>query len=250
MDVLCDRQKKEGMIVIRIGICDDIYDARLMLRAALEQIFEGRGLMSTTVEFSSGERALRWLSAHRGELDVLFLDIKMTGMDGMETAQRIRKADDRLELVFVTSYSDRVFDGYSVGALAYLMKPVKKPQLEPIADRILAKLYQNENSTFFCKYGEVTYRIPYKKILYFYSERRMVTCVTAEREYVFYDKLDHVASRLGGQFVRIHQRYLVYAPAVEEVSAAEVHIGDAVLPVSRSCRESAMMALTYAALED
>ena len=59
MDVLCDRQTKEGMIVIRIGICDDIYDARLMLRAALEQIFEGRGLMSTTVEFSSGERALR-----------------------------------------------------------------------------------------------------------------------------------------------------------------------------------------------
>ena len=48
MDVLGNRQKKEGMIVIRIGICDDIYDARLMLRAALEQIFEGRGLMANS----------------------------------------------------------------------------------------------------------------------------------------------------------------------------------------------------------
>lgn len=96
----------------------------------------------------------------------------------------------------------------------------------------------------------MTYRIPYKKILYFYSERRTVTCVTAEREYLFYDKLDQVASRLGKQFVRIHQRYLVYAPAVERISTNEVYIGGKALPVSRSRRESTLIALTRASLED
>lgn len=236
--------------MIRIGICDDIYDARMQLHAALEQILSARNLAGAFVEFSSGEKVLRWLSTHCGEIDVLFLDIKMAGLDGMETAHRIRKADNNLELVFVTSYSDKVFDGYSVGALAYLMKPAKRPQLEPLVDRILSKLYQNENNTWFCKYGDVTYRIPYKKILYFFSERRTITCVTADREYVFYDKMDHVASRLGKQFVRIHQRYLVYAPAVERISANEVYIKDKPLPISRSCKESAMMALTCAALED
>lgn len=236
--------------MIRIGICDDIYDARMQLRTALERVLENRGLQSSFVEFPSGERILRWLVSHRGELDVLFLDIKMSGIDGMETAEKIRKADDDLELVFVTSYSDRVFDGYSVGALAYLMKPAKGSRLEPLVDRILSKLSQNENSTYFCKYGDVTYRIPYKKILYFYSERRTVTCVTAEREYLFYDKLDQVASRLGKQFVRIHQRYLVYAPAVERITANEVYIGNKALPVSRSCREAALIALTCASLED
>lgn len=236
--------------MIRIGICDDIYDARMQLRTALERVLENRGLQSSFVEFPSGERILRWLASHRGELDVLFLDIKMSGIDGMETAEKIRKADDDLELVFVTSYSDRVFDGYSVGALAYLIKPAKSSRLEPLVDRILSKLSQNENSTYFCKYGDVTYRIPYKKILYFYSERRTVTCVTAEREYLFYDKLDQVASRLGKQFVRIHQRYLVYAPAVERITANEVYIGSKALPVSRSCREAALIALTCASLED
>lgn len=236
--------------MIRIGICDDIYDARMQLHIALERILESRGLQSTFVEFSSGERVLRWLASHCGELDVLFLDIKMTGIDGMETAEKIRKADHDLELVFVTSYSDRVFDGYSVGALAYLMKPVKRTQLEPLVDRLLSKIYQNENNTFFCKYGDISYRIPYKKILYFYSERRTITCVTTEREYIFYDKLDQVTARLGKEFVRIHQRYLVYAPAVERISSHEVYIGDKALPISRSCKESALMALTYAALED
>lgn len=134
--------------MIRIGICDDIYDARIQLRAALERVLESRGPQGSFVEFSSGEQLLRWLASHRGELDVLFLDIKMSGIDGMETAERIREADDDLELVFVTCYSDRVFDGYSVGALAYLMKPAKSSRLEPLVDRILSKLSQNENNTY------------------------------------------------------------------------------------------------------
>ncbi len=236
--------------MIRIGICDDIYDARMQLHAALGQILDRRGMQNTFVEFPSGEAVLRWLATHCGELDVLFLDIKMSGIDGMETAERIRDADHNLELVFVTSYADRVFDGYSVNAMAYLMKPVKRGQLEPLIDRVLFKMRQNEQNLFFCRYGDVTYRIPYREILYFYSERRTVTCVTVKREYTFYDKLDHVEEKIGSRFVRIHQRYLVYAPAVEKITAAEVWIGGEVLPVSRSCREAAMLKLTFEALED
>ena len=147
--------------MIRIGICDDIYDARMQLHAALGQILDRRGMQNTFVEFPSGEAVLRWLATHCGELDVLFLDIKMSGIDGMETAERIRDADHNLELVFVTSYADRVFDGYSVNAMAYLMKPVKRGQLEPLIDRVLFKMRQNEQNLFFCRYGDVTYRIPY-----------------------------------------------------------------------------------------
>lgn len=236
--------------MIRIGICDDIYDARMQLRVALERILEHKGMQSSFVEFSSGEKVLQWLKTHIGELDVLFLDMKMTGMDGIETAKRIRRADEDMGLVFVTSYADRVFDGYSVSALAYLMKPAKRGQLEEIMNRVLFKLYQNENQTFFCKYGDVTYRIPYYKILYFVSDRRMITCVTKEREYVFYDKLDHVAMQVGKTFVRIHQRYLVRAAAVECIVSNQVQIGQEKLPISRALKNSAIMALTYAALED
>lgn len=235
--------------MIRIGICDDIYDARMQIRSLLERILEHKGIQSTFVEFSSGEKLLRFLETHMGELDILFLDMKMMGIDGMETARRIRQSDTDLGLVFVTSYADRVFDGYTVGALAYLMKPARQSQLEEIVNRVLAGLYQKENQTFFCRYGDVTYRVPYGKILYFESDRRIITCVTKEREFTFYDKLDHVAMQVGEQFVRIHQRYLVNALMVDSISANEVHIGEAVLPISRSLKEAAMIALTHAALD-
>ena len=115
--------------MLRIGICDDIYDARLVLRAALERVLEKRRVQGQFREFSSGEGLLRWLESHAGELDLVFLDMEMGELDGMETARRLRAADAGLQLVFVTGYAEHVFDGYSVGALGYLLKPPTAEQL-------------------------------------------------------------------------------------------------------------------------
>lgn len=65
--------------MLRIGICDDVYDARLVLRSALERVLERRRTESQFFEFSSGEGLLRWLEHHAGELDLVFLDMEMGG---------------------------------------------------------------------------------------------------------------------------------------------------------------------------
>lgn len=109
--------------MLRIGICDDVYDARLVLRAALERAAEKRRITAAFFEFSAGENLLRWLESHAGELDLVFLDLEMGEVDGIETARRLRAADEGLQIVFVTGHADRVFDGYGVGALGYLLKP-------------------------------------------------------------------------------------------------------------------------------
>ncbi len=89
-----------------------------------------------------------------------------------------------------------------------------------------------------------------EKILYFSSDRRQIHCVTPERTYTFYGKLDQVAAQAGEGFVRIHQRYLVRAGAVERVESGQVTLrGGACLPVSRSCQAAALLALTRAELE-
>lgn len=72
--------------MLRIGICDDIYDARLVLRAALERVLEKRRVQGQFREFSSGEGLLRLAGEPRGELDLVFLDMEMGELDGMETA--------------------------------------------------------------------------------------------------------------------------------------------------------------------
>ena len=238
------------MTVLRIGICDDLADARLVLRSALERVLETRKVQGQFFEFSSGETLLRWYDRHAGELDVVFLDIELHELDGMETARRLRAADAGLQLVFVTGYADHVFDGYSVGALGYLMKPPKQEQLEAVLDRAQAALVRELDRAYVCRSGDTHYRIPIANILYFVSDRRQVTCVTEGREYTFYGKLDAVAQEVGAAFVRVHQRYLVRAGAVDRLEGGEVVLrtGER-LPVSRSCQQNALLALARAELE-
>ena len=185
--------------MLRIGICDDSADARVALRAALERALERRrsGADTSFFEFSSGEGLLRWLGSHAGELDLVFLDIEMGELNGMETARRLREGDQ----------------------------------------------------AFLCRSGETLYRIPKKTILYFASDRRQVTCVSAARTYTFYGKLDDVERDVGESFVRVHQRYLVRTAAVERMEGSQVFVGGEALPVSRACRSAALAALARTALE-
>lgn len=171
-------------------------------------------------------------------------------MNGMETARRIRVFNESLFIVFVTGYSDYVFDGYSVGAVDYLMKPVKEERLAAVLSRVREKINKEEERSFVVKNTEGVYRFRYKDILYFYSEKRKVTLVTETGEYAFYDKLDAVEERLGEDFVRIHQRYLVHADAVSHIGSSFVEIGEHTLPVSRSLRESAAGKLAKAMLRE
>ena len=236
--------------MLRIAICDDSQDARLSLHGAIERSLDNLGQQAEIYEFSSGEGLLRWMDRHIGEIDLVFLDMEMGELDGMETAKRLRRNFEGLQLVFVTAYADRVFEGYSVSALAYIMKPPKPKQLDEVIARCLESLHRDSGKVFLCRSGDVSYRVQLKDILYFYSDRRQLTCVARHRNYTFYGKLDDIQQELGGGFVRIHQRYLVNSAAVDKMSGSEVSIGETTLPVSRSCQHSAMLALTRASLED
>ena len=236
--------------MVRIGICDDSAEARIALRAALERALERRRSGGASFfAFSSGEGLLRWLGSHAGELDLVFLDIEMGELDGMETARRLRAADEGLQLVFVTGYTDYVFDGYSVGALGYLMKPPQPEKLDQVLAQAAEARLREGDKAFLCRSGETLYRIPKKTILYFASDRRQVTCVSTARTYVFYGKLDDVERDVGEDFVRVHQRYLVRVSAIDRMEGNQVFIGDAAIPVSRACRSAALAALARSALE-
>ena len=235
--------------MLRIGICDDSAEARLGLRAVLQRLLEKRGTEYTTYEFSSGEGLLGWLEKHEGELELVFLDIEMAGLNGMQTARALRAQSDSVQIVFVTGYADYVFDGYTVGALGYVMKPPQPEQLDAVLTRALAALFREADTVFLCRNNEGLFRIPKKSIRYFASDRRKVTCVTQTRTIPFYARLDDVAQTAGASFVRIHQRYLVRAAAVDRVEGGTVYIGGETLPVSRSYQSAALAALTRAVLE-
>lgn len=238
--------------MLRIAMCDDETEAREALYLLLDQELHEES-EQIVYEFSTGTAAANWLQKHPGEIDLLFLDVEMDGMNGMETARKIRTFDQNLLIVFVTGFADYVFDGYSVGAMDYLMKPVSKEKLRELLARVRAQIAQGEEDAFVVKNTEGTYRFLKTEIRWFYSDKRKVVLVTDRGGYEFYAKLDEVEAQLlngkeKGQFVRIHQRYLVNTKWVEQIGSASVQIGDEELPISRAYKETATKKLAEAML--
>ena len=225
--------------MLRIAICDDEADARDALRFQLEKALMEKE-EEIVYEFSAGSNAVSWLGKHPGEVDLLFLDIEMKGLSGMETAKQIRTFDEQIMIVFLTGYSEFVFEGYSVGALDYMIKPVTAQKLVEVLRRVRMRLEQKEDKTFSFKNADGTWRFLLRDILCFCSDRRIVTLVTEQGEYYFYAKLDEIEARLGGRFVRIHQRYLVNPDWVDHLGSDAIKFSGRQLPCSRNHREEAM----------
>lgn len=229
--------------MFRIGICDDEQDARFALRCAVERFLEQADIPSVIYDFSSADGFLLWLSKHANELDLVFLDIEMPGTNGMDAAGKIREQDKKLSLVFVTGYADYVFDGYTVGALDYLIKPLNTERLDRVLRRAYALIYQQQPETYTVQNVDGLFRIPIPQILYFMSDRRQVILVTKERRLSFYAKLDEVERQLDGGFTRLHRRYLANVHAIVSLEADVVKIGDEHLPVSRSQKPVVLRAI-------
>ncbi len=234
--------------MLRIALCDDEAEARDALRFQLEKMLIEES-EEIVYEFSSGVNAVSWFEKHPGEIDLLFLDVEMKGLNGMETAERIREMDDNLLIVFITGYDDYVFDGYRVGALDYLLKPVSAEKLYGLLGRVRKKAAQEEAQSFTVKNIDGTWRFRLSDILYFYSDKRRVFLVAKKGEYPFYARLDDIGKRLEPYFVRIHQRYLVNPENVDYLNGESVTLGDVRLPCSRKYKETAMRKIARAMME-
>ena len=246
-----DMLEKEKTAMLRIGICDDQAGARDALRFQLEKVMREE-TEQIVYEFSTGSGAVRWLKKHPGEIDLLFLDVEMPDVSGMEAAGQIREFDREISLVFVSGYTDYVFDGYRVNALDYVIKPAKKERIEEILKRVRELIGENRERFYCFKNGEGTYRLSLSQILCFYSDKRKVKVVCQregpEAAYSFYGRLDQVEKELGGSFVRIHQRYLVNPKQVTYIGNGSVALDGFELPMSRAMREKASVKLARTVL--
>lgn len=233
--------------MLRIAICDDEIRARDTLRFSLEKILL-ENIEEVVYEFSSGEGAIRWLRQHPGEIDLIFLDVEMEGISGIEAAQQIRNFDQKILIVFVTGYPDYVFDGYRVQALDYLLKPTDETRLRDVLHRVRYVLSDSVEKQFTFRNADGIYRLYLSDILYCFSERRKVFVVTRNKTISLYAKLDDVQNQIGTRFIRIHQRFLVNADAVEQIQNDLVVVDGQNLPMSRSLRTEASKKLAKAML--
>lgn len=231
------------MIMLRIGICDDEASAREALYLALDPLLlEGE---TVVYEFSNGRSAVNWLEKHPGEMELLFLDVEMEPISGLEAASRIRAFDRDLFLVFVTGHEEFALDGYQVQAADYLVKPASSQRLLEILLRVRRELEERDGSVLTFKSPAGLFRIPFRSIDYLYSEKRLVHVVSRGADTSFYGRLDTVMEGLPHRFVRIHNRYVVNADAVEQITGTFVLAAGQTLPVSRSMKKEALAAFAH-----
>lgn len=234
--------------MINVGICDDEASMRKALRLVLETKLQLMGEDYRIFEYDSGEA----LAADGGSSwpDILFLDIEMKQLSGMDTARLLRKRDAQTILIFVTAYPDFVFQGYEVHAFHYILKPYDERKIKNVLEQALKELGKSREQFFALEQKSGTLKLPMKKILAFSSDRRKVAVLLDNGERLdFYGKLDEVEKKLPDYFIRCHNRHLVNLNHVEGLEKDCCICGTMQFPVSRACRQSLEIAFARLLLQ-
>lgn len=200
----------------QIVLCDDVELERQILKELLTLYFEETGEEVSIVEYESGEDLISDVEEGYLEADLLFLDIYMKGMNGMETARKLREMDRKGPIVFLTASPDYAIESYDVQASAYLLKPYDAEKIKELTARLL-KDEQKKRIAVKCKRQ---YRYPYvDDIIYIESNLHAVTIHLADGpDIVTTEKLGELESRIGEkQFIHCHQSFLVNMDYIRDV---------------------------------
>ncbi len=224
--------------MLELAICDDEKIYRNDLRKILGTGLELSGIDYRITEFSCGEELIKNFRC----CDIVFLDIEMGALDGVETAKRLRAMNRQCVIIFVTSHPDFVFQGYEVRALNYIMKPYEPSKIVSVLHTALEELEISSEKYYIVEQRSGSIRVPLNRVQYIFSERRLLHMVTDEEVHTFYGKLSDMEVSLGEPFVRVHSRYLVNIRYVEKIDGNAVLVCGECLPVSRSCRQSLSIA--------
>lgn len=199
---------------LRVLIVDDEPLARLRLRTLLQDI----AAPATTVvaEAADAEQALQALRA--AATDVVLLDIRMPGRDGLRLAAALHSLPRPPAVVFVTAHAEHALKAFELEALDYLTKPVRRERLAAALQRAALRRAAPapavvEPTLVLAERGRVL-RLPLAEVLYFKAELKYVTVRTAGHVHLIDDSLSDLERRVGDGFLRVHRNALVARRAI------------------------------------
>ena len=204
---------------MNVLIVDDEHLARQRLRHMLGET----GDHTIVGEAENGEQAL--LQAQQANPDLILMDIRMPGMDGLEAASYINRLDNPPAIIFTTAYSEHALRAFETHAVGYLLKPIKQEHLTDAiqsAKRLnraqLNQLRKDENgdarSKICVKIRGSLELVPVSEILYFKADQKYVTLRTFDHEYLIEESLKTLETEFEHLFSRIHRNALVAETAI------------------------------------
>lgn len=203
----------------KIAICDDENILISDLKALLTRYAEETGREFCFFEFNDG---LHLLNHYQPDFDLIFMDIKMETMDGLETAEEIRRNDSTVGIVFLTSLAQYVWKGYEYGAVNYLLKPLKYGRLKMELDRFFERYKGREEPFLAFANDSGKYKVLYKNLRFAETHKRNVLLHFDDQQQVIYKNMKELSALLEAQpqFCRCHASYVVNLSFVKSIEGA------------------------------
>lgn len=228
--------------MLHIAVVEDDADALEQTRGFLERYARENGLELRISLFRDGSGIL---ADYRPVYDVIFLDIEMPEVSGMEAARRIRAQDGDVVLVFVTNMARYAIQGYSVGALDYVLKPINYYTFSTKLERAVSMARRRSSGQVILNRPDGAVRLETRQIYYVEIQSRVLYYHTELGVFSVRGTLQSAEEKLAKyHFVRCNYWYLVNLMHVSEIHRDTVVVAGHELEISRRNRTAFMTALT------
>lgn len=213
--------------MLKIGICDDEAQIVKDIRGFIDQSTGLKGLTFTCDTFLSAESLWRQY-IYENSYDILFLDIKMKNMNGIELARKIREVDSDVILIYISAYEKYWMELFEVEPFRFLKKPVTLSDLNAILEKAVCRIVGRPRFFEFFS-NRALYRVKLQDIVYFESRGRVIYAQINGVQERFYGKIDSIQESIKNTnvpFIRIHQSFLVNFNFVKKLGYTKVLLLD------------------------
>lgn len=223
----------------RIGICDDEKEFCAELENLVRKYAERETICLETEVFHSGEEFLKYITINE-PLDLLFLDIELCGMDGVEVGQKLREKveNETTQIIYVSSKESYAMQLFQIRPLDFLTKPVNMEKVSKVMAEY-KRLFIDRNVFFTYNIGKSTYRISENEILYFQCEGKKIHVITTKGIREYYGKMADIEKQISmNKFCVVHKSYIVNINYVSEFCPDMIVMCNGIrLPISQSMRK-------------
>lgn len=219
---------------LRIAICDDEKIYRDQLCNVIGEYCKRHGKKAKILQYASGEECILDLD----KIEILFLDIDMKGIDGIEVKEKLEKTHENILIVFVTGYADRIGEAFGMQVVFFIQKPITLQAVTNAMDKIL-NWYTRRNFIEIEGADRKKELFSTEKIYYIEASNQYSKVKLLKEEHFVRKSLNAWEKELEGQsFCRIHQSVLVNFLHVKELGKKVIMDDNTVFTISTRKRKA------------